>query len=379
MYAEKVARSSTATFVPPVHGGLAARLQGKEATHKVGNLSPLLGRQWSGRSGLQGKRQQMQAKEQPVSPAEAFKGGGSSLPAALMAKYEKLAGGDVNLGDVKVHTGSNVDSVLASNGLDGVTDRQNVAVRSGAAPKTFEHEIGHVLQGRLLKNFNLNEQTRGGYEKQADDFADKLASNQPIVTTSASSSVSSHDQSRDTDGGLQAKCSECSKKEKRLQLREQPAEGQKKEQPAEGQSKWLSELWEQMFGKPSANLKPSEMTATIRKKIEDAKKVVNDTVATIEAESVRRAAQKIEEDPGYWDIVWSKLGSVFDHPLYKLLIGLGTGVGFSCAGLMLSTLAPIIQTFGGVCLGLLGIAVIFGHIGMFFGAMAAAGLSLERK
>lgn len=200
-------------------------MQGKRATHRTGDLSPLLGRQWAKQSGLQAK-QQMQAKQQPVSPAAAFKGGGSPLPPALMAKYEQLAGGNVNLGDVRIHTGSSVDSILESNGLDGVTDRKNVAVRTGAAPKTLEHEIGHVLQGRLLKNFNLNEQTRADYETQADNFADKLAANQPIVTASAQSTIATISENK-VDSfqgmktqGLQSKCSECEDRAKKYKKSE---------------------------------------------------------------------------------------------------------------------------------------------------------------
>lgn len=203
MQADKVSQSSTATFMPTAHNGLAARLQGKQANHNSRDLSPLLGRRWSQPTGLQEKQQQMQAKYEG-NPAAAFSGSGHSIPS--QQKYSQLLGKD--LSSVKLHTGPQVDAALASNGLQGLTDgTQNIAVSSTASSGTLEHEITHIGQP------TVTEGTRAALESHADKGAQQLMSGKAVDAFGSSSSG-------EKTGGLQGKCNACEEKKEKLQGKE---------------------------------------------------------------------------------------------------------------------------------------------------------------
>lgn len=160
MFAEKVTCPDTATFAPPVRNGLAARLQGKAATHKVGKLSPLMRPQWASQSGLQGK--QWQVKDQG-NPAAASSGSGQTIPSHQ--RHSQLLGTD--LSGVKLHTGPQRET-------------PKVELETGES-KLSNHEVEHAKARRrpvdrpmnceqiFEKILNVLEELKQRYQEMLDD------------------------------------------------------------------------------------------------------------------------------------------------------------------------------------------------------------------
>jgi hypothetical protein len=119
-----------------------------------------------------------------------------SLPTGVMAQYENLMPG-VDLSQVSLHQGSEVDAALQAAGLHGLTDGENVAVSSKAPADTLPHELGHIAQ-RQEAGFSLTEGSRAGYEQDADGIAARLMANQPVERF---------------EDSVQGKCNECEKQD----------------------------------------------------------------------------------------------------------------------------------------------------------------------
>ena len=209
MHASKLPKPSPAPIASK------AKSQGREQPKSAGRLSPLMMKSFGQTSDRVLQAARLKAQQQgkgtegekaPSDPASAFQGSGGSLSPDLMAKYENLLGGNVTLEHVRLHQGASVDAALEESGLQGLTDGKHVAVSSKAERGTLEHEIGHVAQ-QQKQEFNLNEGTRGVYERDADLIAEKLVSDRPVE--GLGSSVEPTLPAQEELGGLQAKCSKC--------------------------------------------------------------------------------------------------------------------------------------------------------------------------
>jgi hypothetical protein len=112
---------------------------------------------------------------------QALRGGGHPLDAALRSRMEAAMG--TSFGDVRVHTGTQADTLNRGMGARAFTSGSDVVLRndqSAADTHLLAHELTHVVQQRsMASDAGSGIQVRpagDSYEQAADATADRLQS-----------------------------------------------------------------------------------------------------------------------------------------------------------------------------------------------------------